>query len=62
MDILVGFNKPIGFFKFIELEDHLTKLIHPKLNLISPGTPILCVFGCPFQEGLLHVCHELFYL
>ena len=35
IDILVEFGKPIGFFKFLELEEHLSKLLGAKVDLVS---------------------------
>ena len=36
VDILVEFEKPVGFFKFIELEDYLSKKIGAKVELVTP--------------------------
>ncbi|MFQ6128534.1 MAG: nucleotidyltransferase family protein [Thermoplasmata archaeon] len=35
LDVLVEFEKPIGFFKFLELEEHLSDLIGIKVDLVS---------------------------
>ncbi len=35
IDILVEFKEPIGFFKFLELEEYLTNLIGIKVDLVS---------------------------
>jgi len=35
IDILVEFDKPISFFKFLELEEHLSNLIGRKVDLVS---------------------------
>jgi len=35
VDILVEFNEPIGFFKFIELEDYLSNILGPDVDLVS---------------------------
>lgn len=35
VDILVDFSKPMGFFKFIELEEFLGKLIGKKVDLVT---------------------------
>ena len=35
MDILVEFNEPIGFFKFLELEEYLSNIIGRKVDLVS---------------------------
>jgi hypothetical protein len=35
VDILVEFEKPIGFFKFLELEEYLSNLIGRKVDLVS---------------------------
>ena len=36
VDILVEFSKPIGFFKFMELEDYLSKKLGVKVDLVTP--------------------------
>jgi hypothetical protein len=35
LDLLVEFSKPIGFFKFIELEDYLTEKLGIKVELVT---------------------------
>ncbi len=35
VDILVEFDKPIGFFKFLELEEYLENLLGLKVDLVS---------------------------
>lgn len=35
IDILVEFSKPIGLFKFINLENHLTKTLNRKVDLVT---------------------------
>ena len=35
IDILVRFSQPLGFFKFIELENYLTKLLGRKVDLVT---------------------------
>jgi uncharacterized protein len=35
IDILVRFDKPIGFFKFIELEDYLSEKLGIKVDLVT---------------------------
>jgi len=35
VDILVEFEKPIGFFKFLELEEYLSNLIGREVDLVS---------------------------
>jgi len=35
LDILVEFEKPIGFFKFLELEEYLSNLLGIKVDLVS---------------------------
>lgn len=35
VDILVEFSKPLGFFKFIELENFLGRLIGGKVDLVT---------------------------
>ena len=35
VDILVRFSQPLGFFKFIELENYLTGLLGRKVDLVT---------------------------
>lgn len=35
VDLLVDFQKPIGFFKFIELEDYLAEKLGSKVDLVT---------------------------
>ena len=35
LDILADFNEPIGFFKFLELEEYLENLLKVKVDLVS---------------------------
>lgn len=35
VDILVEFSEPIGFFKFINLEEYLGKIIGKKVDLVT---------------------------
>lgn len=35
IDLLVEFSKPIGLFKFIELEDYLSELLGKKVDLVT---------------------------
>lgn len=35
VDILVEFSKPVGFFKFLELEEYLERLLGTKVDLVS---------------------------
>ncbi|MDR3555958.1 MAG: nucleotidyltransferase family protein [Syntrophobacteraceae bacterium] len=35
IDILVSFNRPIGFFKFLELEDRLSQWLGVKVDLVT---------------------------
>jgi len=37
IDILVEFEEPIGLFEFIDLEEHLGKLLDSKVDLVSKG-------------------------
>jgi predicted nucleotidyltransferase len=37
VDILVTFHKPIGFFKFMQLEFYLSELLNRKVDLVSRG-------------------------
>ena len=36
VDILVEFEEPVGFFKFIELEDYLSEKLRAKVDLVTP--------------------------
>ena len=35
VDVLVEFSKPIGFFKFVELEDYLSRKLGIKVDLVT---------------------------
>lgn len=35
LDVLVEFSKPIGFFKFLELEEYLENLVGVGVDLVS---------------------------
>ncbi len=35
VDVLVEFSRPLGFFKFVELEDFLGRLIGKKVDLVT---------------------------
>ncbi len=35
IDLLVQFDKPLGFFKFIKLEDYLSKKLGAKVDLVT---------------------------
>ncbi|MBI5874433.1 MAG: nucleotidyltransferase family protein [Deltaproteobacteria bacterium] len=35
VDILVDFAEPVGFFKFLELEEYIECLLHAKVDLVS---------------------------
>ncbi|VVB90954.1 Nucleotidyltransferase domain protein [uncultured archaeon] len=36
IDLLVEFEVPVGFFKFIELEDYLSEKLGVKVDLVTP--------------------------
>ena len=36
MGRLVEFEAPVGFFKFIELEEHLSEKLGAKVDLVTP--------------------------
>ena len=36
IDLLVEFDSPVGFFKFIELEDYLSDKLGVKIDLVTP--------------------------
>lgn len=35
IDILVEFSEPVGFFKFLELEEYLEKILGRKVDLVT---------------------------
>ncbi len=35
LDILVEFEEPVGFFKFLELEEYLSELLGVEVDLVS---------------------------
>jgi len=35
IDVLVELSKPMGFFRFIQLENHLAKLLNKKVDLVT---------------------------
>ena len=35
LDLLVEFDEPIGLFRYIELEDHLSELLGVKVDLVT---------------------------
>ena len=35
LDMLVEFSQPIGFFKFVELENYLSKILGTKVDLVT---------------------------
>ncbi|MEW6669953.1 MAG: nucleotidyltransferase domain-containing protein [Thermodesulfobacteriota bacterium] len=35
IDLLVRFEKPIGFFKFVELKDYLSERLGAKVSLVT---------------------------
>ena len=35
IDVLVKFGKPVGMFKFIELEDYLSNLLGKRVDLVT---------------------------
>ncbi len=35
IDILVGFEEPIGLFKFMDLEEYIEKIVGLKIDLVS---------------------------
>lgn len=37
IDILIEFNRPVGFFKFLELEEKLSELLGAKVDLVTRG-------------------------
>ena len=36
IDMLVEFGAPMGFFKFIELEDYLSEMLGVKVDIVTP--------------------------
>ena len=37
LDMLVDFEKPLGFFKLINLEDYISKKLGTKVEVVTPG-------------------------
>ncbi len=37
IDILVEFSEPVGFVKFIKLEDYLEEILNEKIDLVTPA-------------------------
>lgn len=37
IDILVEFSRPVGFFKFLELEERLGQWLNAKVDLVTKG-------------------------
>ena len=37
IDLLVEFKRPVGLFKFMELENRLSKLLGAKVDLVTPN-------------------------
>ncbi len=35
IDILIAFDRPVGFFKFLELEDRLSEWLGAKVDLVT---------------------------
>ena len=35
VDILVAFDKPVGFFKFLDLEEYLSSILGRKVDLVT---------------------------
>ena len=35
VDVLVEFSEPIGFFKFLDLENFLTRILNKKVDLVT---------------------------
>ena len=35
LDVLVEFSQPIGFFKFVQLENYLSKILGKKVDLVT---------------------------
>ncbi|MBI2334986.1 nucleotidyltransferase family protein [Candidatus Daviesbacteria bacterium] len=50
VDMLVEFSKPVGFFKFIELEEFLGKVIGKKVDLVTKKALKPAIKGDILQE------------
>ncbi len=37
IDVLVEFEKSVGFFEFLDLEEYLSELLHRKVDLVTPA-------------------------
>lgn len=54
VDILVEFEAPIGFFKFLELEEHLSRLLNTKVDLVSKKALKPRIGACILKE-VVHI-------
>ncbi|HEX9667809.1 MAG TPA: nucleotidyltransferase family protein [Thermodesulfobacteriota bacterium] len=54
IDILVEFEKPIGFFNFIELEDYLTDKLGAKVELVT-GDALKPMIRSYVMENIVYV-------
>jgi len=54
IDILVEFKKPIGFFKFIELEDYLSEKTGAKVELVSSDA-VKPIIKSNIMENIVYV-------
>jgi predicted nucleotidyltransferase len=36
VDILVEFNRPVGLFEFVRVKNHLEKILHRPVDLVTP--------------------------
>ena len=52
VDLLVKFNEPIGLFKFIELQQHLEKLLGCKVDLGTTRSIKPHLKASVFQEAI----------
>ena len=50
IDLLVEFEKPVGFFKFIELEDHLSEKLGVKVDLVTPDALKPIIKPCIMED------------
>lgn len=54
IDILVELDKPIGFFKFIELEEYLSEKLGEKVELVSSDA-VKPVISSNIMENIVYV-------
>lgn len=54
VDILVEFDRPVGYFGLFALQDHLEKLLHCKVDLGTPNS-----LKPRFREQIMKECFNV---